>query len=53
MRTLECILWIAVLFCTSALAILSIFVWQNLYMAALFMLCIFIWIACVNDVFKK
>ena len=44
MKTIEDILWLIILFCLSSLAIISIFVWNNLVMAAVFAAMIIIWI---------
>lgn len=51
MKIVEDILWLIILFCLASLAIISIFAWKNLVMAAVFAVMIFIWIFALD--FKK
>lgn len=44
MKKIELILYFIVLVCLCFLAWASVFIWSNLYTAAVFMICILIWL---------
>ena len=52
MKTIENILYILVLICMSALAIMSIIVWQNFVIATMFALGVILWVGNIKEIFQ-
>ena len=44
MKIVENILWLIILFCLTSLAIISVFAWSNLVIAAVFAAMVVMWI---------